>query len=100
MIKVEITIDDYSRGGVYSVVRKLRDGGIPARVGPDMEVRLCPVWNPEGTRLIGRGDLTVVRDQMQKRLVYEYEPPIDKGSNVIDVEARIVEDVLQIESKS
>lgn len=100
MISVEIKIEDYARGGMYSVVSKLRHNGIPVRVGPDQEVRLCPVWNAEGTRVIGRGNLTVVRDQMQNRLVYEYEPPVDTGSNVIDVEARVIEDVPQIEDKS
>lgn len=98
MITVEITIADVQLGGVYSVVRKLRDGGIPVRVGPDQEVRLCPVWNAEGTRLIGRG--AIVCTEEWDRVVYDYEPPIDKGSNVIDVEARVVEDHLQLEDKS
>jgi hypothetical protein len=90
MISVEIKIEDYTRGGVYSVVSKLRRNGIPVRVGPDDEVQLCPVWNAEGARVIGRGTMTVVRDQVQKRLVYQYEPPIEKGSNVIAVYQRIL----------
>lgn len=98
MITVEITIADVQLGGVYSVVRKLREGGIPVRVGPDNEVRLCQVWNAEGTRLIGRG--AIVRTEEWDRVVYDYEPPTDKGSNVIDVEARVVEVHLQLENKS
>lgn len=97
MITVEITIADVTLGGVYSVVRKLREGGIPVRVGPDNEVRLCPVWNAEGNRLIGRGAIVCTEDL--DRIVYDYEPPIDKGSNVIDVEARVIEDYLQLENK-
>lgn len=98
MITVEITIADVQLGGVYSVVRKLREGGIPVRVGPDDEVRLCPVWNADGTRLIGRGAM-VCRKELD-RVVYDYQPPIDKGSDIIDVEARVVEDHLQLENKA
>lgn len=97
MITVEITIADVQRGGVYSVVRKLREVGIPVRVGPGKEVRLCPVWNAEGTRLIGRGFM--MRTDEMDRIVYDYEPPTDKGSNVIDVEARVIEDHLQLGNK-
>lgn len=101
MIRVEITANDCVVGGVRGVCLTLRKAGIPVRVGPNNEVRPCPVWNAAGTRLIGKGTFTVTQDQMRALVIYEYEPPIDSfEANVIDVEARIVENNLKLERKS
>jgi hypothetical protein len=100
MIRVEITAHDCVAGGVHGVVLKLRQAGIPVRVGPNNEVRPCPVWNAAGTRLIGKGRFTITQDRARNSVVYEYEPQIDSfEANVIDVEARVVQDAPRLDSK-
>lgn len=98
MIRVEISALDQVREGIHGVCLTLRKAGIPVRVGPNNELRHCPVWNAKGTRLIGKGFLSVIKTDAG--LVFEYDPPIDSfEDNVIDVDARVVQDALRLDNK-
>ncbi len=87
MIRITITADDLVKGPAF-YVSKLRKAGIPVRIGRDGEPRLLPVWNADGTRIIGTGEMRWFQDNMTRAIEVEYWPPF------IDVEARVVPDQL------
>lgn len=92
MIRVTLTSNDLMEGPAH-YVSKLRKAGIPVRIGEDGEPRLLPVWNPEGTKIIGKGEMRWFKDNFTQVIEVEYAPPVVQG-DYIDVEARVVPDQL------
>lgn len=98
MITVTIHADDFIKGGQLGVARILRQGGIPVRIGSDAEIRLCQVWSADGERCLGYGELEWVETDFGLSRTFNYKPPIDRHSDVIDVEARVVIDTPLLKS--
>lgn len=111
MITVTITNADACKG-VRHVVQILRAGGIPCRVSSDgRDIRLCKEWEGADEKLgsgrcIGYGVLCSEYDRLRDCTLFHYTPPLRAGEhtqtfedgNVIDVEARVVEETLLIAS--
>lgn len=97
MIRVTLTADDMIRGEAFCLL-KVRRAGIPVRIGLGGELRLLPVWNAEGTKVIGKGTLKWVRYNHEQTMEFTYEPPRIDDPNVIDVEARVVPDQLLLQT--
>lgn len=91
MTTVTVTEDLAVREGMDGVVRHLRRNGIPVRKGPNLELRLCQEWTPDGKRCLGYGKLDWCQDSHSGTTTFRYTRPGDE--NVIDVEAREVADI-------
>lgn len=91
MTTVTLPASVYIDEGAKGVVRYLRQRGIPVRMGPNLELRLCQEWTPDGKRCLGYGKLDWCEDSRTEETTFRYTRPGDE--NVIDVEAREVADV-------
>jgi hypothetical protein len=98
MIEVTITTEELVRLRGQSevehyVLKKLRAAGIPVRYSFG-DLRLCEAWSADGNRRLGYGKLVMECTRFDEALLFHYTPPVDE--NVIDIEAREVNDVPKI----
>jgi len=102
MIRVRVTRAEQEQG-ITCVVKKLRAAGIPVRQSGE-QIRLCPEWDasPEGfeesDRIIGHGRLDWMEYKSTGTVEFVYQPPARK--DVIDVDARIIEDVPRLKGNT